>query len=133
MSTIHDCLAPNRANPYLRKLAALLARDEARKRPPVTLPGQPTVPITRAELKPPTPRLHTGWGPQLDHCPRGEVHKMEAEPEDVHGPYRRGQLLYMNRRFIEQMERAFAHGTEKRESACASYKTRACGLTGRRE
>ena len=113
----------NRVRPFTihRRLAIMLSIDRDRRPPrPITLAGRPTVVI-----EPPPPprkrRSETAWGPQLD-CPRGEVRRLDAEPEDIHGPYTREQLLRMNARFVQRVKRAFKRGTETRAAATAQFR-----------
>ena len=122
MSTIpgHDCLQPNRATAIQRRLAALLARDEARHRPPVSLPGKPANSASSLKPKPP-PTVRVGFGPQHLDLRSSRLTAEQPTPEDAFGPYTRAQLLRMNWRFVERIERAFRNGTETREAAGASY------------
>jgi hypothetical protein len=43
------------------------------------------------------------------------------DERDGHGAYAHSELLRMQRRFVERVERAFRNGTETREAAGASY------------
>jgi hypothetical protein len=45
----------------------------------------------------------------------------EGEPDDYPGAYSHLASLRMNARFVERLERAFARGRERRESAGAIY------------
>ena len=75
MSTIHSSPAfggirPNRAHKLLQRLAALLALDEARRRPPpVLLPGRPA--DTDPGLAQPSP-LRLPPGPLMPPVERGD-------------------------------------------------------------
>src|SRR5262245_36806184 len=106
-----SALQPNRPSTFLKNLAACLAHDETRIRPPISLPGRPA--SATAITTPPPPKLrpppHLECGSTL--CRR------EAEPEDHRLPYSREELLEMDRRFGERLERAFALGLERRTSA----------------
>src|SRR5262245_51406369 len=117
MSTIHPspafgCIRPNRAHKLLQRLAALLALDEARRRPPpVSLPGRPAdaeswtcTALTASSRARAEPHLECN----------GRVYRCESEPEDGKGPYSHDQLLQMNARFVQRLERAFANGDESR-------------------
>jgi len=87
MSTIpgHDCLQPNRATAIQRRLAALLARDEARHRPPVSLPGKPA--NSASSLKPePPPTVRVGFGPQHLDLRSSRLTAEQPTPEDAFGP-----------------------------------------------
>ena len=90
MSTIHSspafgCIRPNRAHKLLQRLAALLALEEARRRPPpVSLPSR----LTRI------PDLHSPHRQQSSACNanhilrcNGRIYCCESEPEDGKGPY----------------------------------------------
>ena len=44
----------------------------------------------------------------------GRIYRSESEPEDGEGPYSQDQLLQMNARFVQHLERAFANGDESR-------------------
>jgi hypothetical protein len=110
MST--SCIQPNRPNKFLRYLAVRLALDEMRRRPPISLPGRPA--STREVVKAaPPPKVRPP--PQLDCA--SQLCRREAEPEDGCAPYSRAELLKMDRRFRERLERAFALGLESRASA----------------
>jgi hypothetical protein len=43
--------------------------------------------------------------------------RAEYQPGDEQGAYSREQLVAMNARFVERVERAFKNGSERRESA----------------
>src|SRR5262245_17966127 len=105
-----SALQPNRPSAFLKHLAACLAHDETRIRPPIALPGRPAsaaaVATPPTKLRPP---------PQLE-C-KSTLCTREAEPEDRRLPYSREELLEMDRRFSERLERAFALGLESRTSA----------------
>src|SRR5262249_16841400 len=103
---------PNRPTAFLRRLCALLALDEARHRPPISLPGRPC-PVPPPSPPPPSPPATRGWT-RLD-C----TSKLygPAEPGDERRPYSREQLLRMDKRFRKRIERAFASGRELRASA----------------
>ena len=113
---------PPRNSVFLRRLCALLALDERRPRPPVTLPGRSGV---ICELSPPPrpprpPVARAPLGPWSERRP-GKFNR-EAEPEDVFGLYTRAQLLRMDRRFTRRVERAFRRGAERRDAARATYR-----------
>ena len=117
-TTSTDCLQPNRKDPIQRKLAALLARDEARHRPPVTLPGQPTpTPSSSPQPAPPKRRTGqpalTGYRPQL-FKPR---HAEEPTDQDALATWTKSQLMRMDYRFSRLLERAFKRGKESRQAA----------------
>jgi hypothetical protein len=46
---------------------------------------------------------------------------MTPTDHDALGPYRYAQLLRMDWKFVQRLERAFRNGTETREAAGASY------------
>ena len=57
------------------------------------------------------------------HLENGRVYRCESEPEDgKRGPYSHDQLLQMNARFVQRLERAFANGDESRAAASATYR-----------
>ena len=116
---------PPRNSVFLRRLCALLALDERRPRPPVTLPGRSGV---ICELSPP-PRSPRPPRPPVTGAPLGPwsvrrpgKFNREAAPEDVFGPYTRAQLVRMDRRFTRRVERAFRRGAERRDAARATYR-----------
>ena len=111
-----------RNSAFLRRLCALLALDERRPRPPITLPGRSAV---ICELSPPPrpprpPVARAPLGPWSERRP-GKFNR-EAAPEDVFGPYTRAQLVRMDRRFTRRVERAFRRGAERRDAARATYR-----------
>ena len=117
---------PPRNSVFLRRLCALLALDERRPRPPVTLPGRSAVicelsPPPRPPRPPRPPVARAPLGPWSEHRP-GKLNRAEAEPEDVFGLYTRAQLLRMDRRFTRRVERAFRRGAERRDAARATYR-----------
>src|SRR5262249_40321383 len=105
-----SALQPNRPNAFLKHLAACLAHDETRIRPPISLPGRP---IMGAAIASPPRKMRPP--PQLD-C-GSTLCKREAEPDDRLLPYSRTELMEMDRRFCDRLERAFALGLERRTSA----------------
>jgi hypothetical protein len=110
MQTIdYSCIRPNRPTAFLRRLCRLLVLDEARHRPPISLPGRPR------PVQPPPPPVDraSGWV-RLD-C----TSKLygPAEPGDERLPYSREQLVRMDERFSQRLKRAFAAGRERRGSA----------------
>jgi len=114
MSTIQ---ADRASAKFRRHLAILLAFDEKiRPRGPVSLPGQ----VARANPPPaepaPAPAGRTSYGPQhLDQ--RSSVLAMkEPTAEDAFGAWTRSQLLRMDWRFCQHVERAFSSGEESRAS-----------------
>src|SRR5262249_20973546 len=114
MQTIdYSCIRPNRPTAFLRRLCRLLILDEARHRPPISLPGRPR------PVQPPPPPVDraSGWV-RLD-C----TWKLygPAEPGDERLPYSRERLVWMDKRFSRRLKRAFAAGQELRASAGASY------------
>ena len=92
MSTIHSspafgCIRPNRAHKLLQRLAALLALEEARRRPPpVSLPSR----LTRI-LDLHSPHRQQSSACNANHILRcnGRIYCCESEPEDGKGPYTR--------------------------------------------
>jgi hypothetical protein len=104
---------------FLRRLCALLVRDELRHRPPVTLPGRSAV--IRESSPPRSPIERALPGPQRAARPN-KLYCGDAEPEDVFGLYTRAQLVQMNQRFVQRLERAFRRGAERRDAACATYR-----------
>ena len=119
-TTQSDRLCPNRTTVIGRRIAALLARDEVRHRPPVSLPGKPASSASSPKPKPP-PAAPTGYGPQHLDLRSSRLTAEQPTPEDAFGPYTRAQLLRMNWRFVERIEQAFRNSTETREAAGASY------------
>jgi hypothetical protein len=119
MSTIHSygALRPNRLDPFLRHLVALLAIDAARRvPPPISLPGRPADSESIALTPPPAvERVHSS--PRL-MC---DARIYRSKPGDARGPYDRDRLLHMNARFVARLERAFANGAENRGAASATY------------
>ena len=116
MQTIdYSCIRPNRPTAFLRRLCRLLILDEARHRPPISLPGRP-----RPVSPPPVDRAREKWT-RLD-C--GSKLYGPAEPGDERLPYSREQLVRMDERFSQRLERAFAAGEECRASAGATYRGR---------
>jgi hypothetical protein len=116
MSTIHSygALRPNRLDPLLARLVALLAIDAARRAPPpISLPGQPAA----AEPTPPAAVERVQRPPRLD-C---DARIYRPRPGDARGPYDHDRLVRMNARFVARLERAFANGTESRTAAGAMY------------
>jgi len=106
------------------RLVRMLAHDgQHRRPPPVTLPGQPASngpidPPAAAEL----PEQWTGGWKELYVAPRATAGEhSRPKPNDGNGPYSRGELLRMNRRFIGAIERAFANREESRAAASATY------------
>ena len=119
MQTIdYSCIRPNRPTAFLRRLCRLLVLDEARHRPPISLPGRPC-PVRPPPL-PPVDRAREKWT-RLD-C--GSKLYGPAEPGDERLPYSREQLVRMDERFSQRLERAFAAGEECRASAGATYRGR---------
>jgi hypothetical protein len=119
MSTIHSygALRPNRLDPFLRRLVALLAADAARRQPPpISLPGHPAAAESRAPIPPPTIE-RVQRPPRLDCDAR--IHRPRLG--DARGPYDHDRLVRMNARFVARLERAFANGAESREAAGATY------------
>ena len=117
---------PPRNSVFLRRLCALLALDERRPRPPITLPGRSAVicelsPPPRPPRPPRPPVAGAPLGPWSVRRP-GKLNRAEAEPEDVFGPYTRAQLVRMDRRFTRRVERAFRRGAERRDAARATYR-----------
>src|SRR5262249_57291467 len=98
------CLRPNRPTAIGRPLAKLLAHDETRIKPPISLPGRPA--ITESAKPPPPPKVLPP--PQLDG--QSALRRREAEPEDHKNAYSREQLLQMDARFTRRVERAFPTG-----------------------
>src|SRR5262245_62314679 len=114
MSTIDfSCIRPNRPTAFLRRLCGLLVLDEARHRPPISLPGRPR-PV---QPPPPPPPVDRGWV-RLDCASKLYG---PAEPGDERRPYSREKLLQMDKRFSRRLKRAFATGQELRASAGANY------------
>ena len=107
-----------RGSAFLRRLSALLVRDELRHRPPVTLPGRPAG-IRESSSPPPRPPVQPG-PPRF--VPPNKLYRGDAEPEDVFGLYTHAQLVRMNQRFVQRLERAFRCGAERRDAACATYR-----------
>jgi len=121
MSAIQTgCVVPNRPNASGRRIAKLLAYDESRRRPPISLPGRP---IPKAVPPKPKPTVLGAWPYGPVHLDRrnGQQNRQEAEPEDVFGPYSREKLLQMNTRFTRSVERPFRSGGENRRAAAATY------------
>src|SRR5262249_57142533 len=79
--------------------------------PPISLPGRPA--SAAAVATPPPPKLRPP--PQLECA--STLCRREAEPDDHRLPYSQEELLVMDRRFTERLERAFALGLESRTSA----------------
>ena len=126
----YSCVWPCRSTAFLRRLAKLLAMDEARRRPPaITLAGPqlspskpPPPPKPPAALLTSTGRLR--WAPyRYDDTPE---HRAPFEPGDERWTYTRAKLLQMNARFVERLERAFARGKESRAAAAASITEKPC-------
>jgi hypothetical protein len=91
----------------------MLTCDE-RIRRPVSLPGA-IVSGPRVKREPPKTGGHSGARrDKYDTVP-------DAEPGDIFGAYSRVELLKMDARFAQRLERAFARGLEKKESACADF------------
>src|SRR5262245_43569909 len=113
MQTIgYSCIRPNRPTAFLRRLCRLLVLDEARHRPPISLPGRPR------PVRPPPPPVDRarGWT-RLDCDTR--LYRQDAEPGDERRPYSRERLVQMDKRFSRRLRRAFAAGKELRVSAAA--------------
>jgi len=110
-----------------RRLAIMLARDDGRRRRPVSLPGRPaatgtgpvqTLPaVARVQCE---PHGHNG---------RASI-RSESEMSDGNGPYTLGQLLEMNARFVARVRAAFDAGTESPEAARRESFTRRRGSSG---
>src|SRR5262249_25221253 len=114
MQTIdYSCIRPNRPTAFLRRLCRMLILDEARHRPPISLPGRPR-PVQQQQ--PPVERARPGWT-KLD-C-NAKLYG-PAEPGDERRPYSREKLLQMDKRFSRRLKRAFAAGLELRASASAT-------------
>ena len=115
------------------RLIRMLAHDgQHRRPPPITLPGQST---SNGSVDPPAPEppeQWTGGWSELHVAPRATAGEhSRPKPNDGNGPYSRGELLSMNRRFIGAVERAFASGTESRAAARATITVCTTqGLTG---
>src|SRR5262249_4681565 len=102
------CIHPNRPTAFLRRLRLMLILDEARHRPPISLPGRPC-PVPPPSPSPPVERARGGWI-RLDCDNR--LCRQDAEPGDERRPYSREQLAQMDRRFSRRLKRAFAAGQE---------------------
>src|SRR5215831_3272361 len=98
MQTIdYSCIRPNRPTAFLRRLCRLLVLDEARHRPPISLPGRPR-PVRSPPPPPPLDRAR-GWT-RLDCDAR--LYRQDAEPGDERLPYSREQLERMNARYVQR-------------------------------
>lgn len=108
-------LRPNRSSKILARIVGLLAADAARRvPPPISLFGRPPPP------PPPPPAVaRVQCDPSLECNTR--LYRGEAEPEDGKGPYSHEQLLRMDARFTQRLERAFASGGENRAAASARF------------
>src|SRR5215813_9736446 len=106
MSTIRSspafaCIRPNRAHKLLQRLAALLALDEARRRPPpVSLPGRP------ADTDPGLAQPHRQ---QSSACNANHILSatvaftaVNQNRRTAKAPYSHDQLLQMNARFVQR-------------------------------
>src|SRR6516165_7605834 len=112
--------ATPRPEAFRRWLALALARDETRRqRATVTLPGQPAAaptptlapaPALNGQPERRTLRQHFGGRASGGNTPKDE---------DAAWTYTRAELLQMDRRFTEALERAIANGKESRASAGA--------------
>jgi hypothetical protein len=137
MSTIH--VGHSHPNAARRRLAKLLAVDELRPRPPVTLPGKPDPqlpalpPPPSSSSSPPLPspspslprsRTHRSWLRYLNR-PEPQRQAAEIEPEDViAGAWTREQRLQMDAAFVRRVERTFRRGAESRTAAGATMTPR---------
>ena len=66
--------------------------------------------------------MRLSYGPQhLNQRGSSRLATTAPSPEDAAGPYSRADLLRMNWRFTQRIERAFRNRTETREAAGASY------------
>ena len=123
----YPCPWPSTA--FFRRLVRLLAIDERRSRPPITLAG-PAPPAPSPPPLPPKPpaALHTVTG-RLRWAPYRrddtlEHHRTPFQPGDECWPYSRDQLLRMDLRFSRRLRRALASGKESRAAAEASVAER---------
>jgi hypothetical protein len=119
-----------------KRLTQLLANDQHRARPPITLAGNGTPahsrgappPANPPASSPPPPPASNGArrnGHLPPHGHSGKIHQREAseaQPEDVVGAYRHVELLKMDERFSAALERAFRLGKENRRSAWATWR-----------
>jgi hypothetical protein len=126
----YSCVWPWRSTAFLRRLAKLLAVDEARRRPPaITLAGSKLSPSKPPPPPPPKPpaALLTSTG-RLRWAPfRGDAlehHRTPFQPGDECWPYSRDQLMRMDSRFTRRLRRALASGKESRAAAEASVAER---------
>ena len=112
----YSCIRPNRPTAFLRRLCRLLVLDEARHRPPISLPGRPC-PVPPSPSSPSPVDRTSGWT-RLDCASKLYG---AAEPGDERLPYSRERLEQMNARYTRRLKRAFAAGKELRASASARY------------
>jgi hypothetical protein len=118
-------LQPNRSSPFRKRLAAMLVRDEIRKKPPISLPGRsPTPEPTTVQKDRPPPTGRISYGPQLFTDGTSRLATATPTREDGFGPWTFSERLRMNYKFTKKLERAFKRGTEMRESASANYDRR---------
>jgi hypothetical protein len=98
----------------LARLIRMLVGDgSTRKRPPITLPGRPTLATPLPESAPAetvrmAPRV---WGRAT------RERTIEPDDADAQDPYTREELMAMNARFVQRLARAIAHGLEQSASA----------------
>ena len=116
---VSDCLQPNRATASQRRLAALLARDEAPSAAGI-IAGQ-TRKLGKLSQTETAAGSADGIWSAASRPAQQPPHREQPTPEDAFGPYTRAQLLRMNWRFVERIEQAFRNSTETREAAGASY------------
>jgi hypothetical protein len=116
MSTIRSspafgCMRPNRAR--TNYCSASLRSWRSMKR--VAARRRYRLPAGRLTQIPDLHSLTASSRASEPHLERnGRIYRRESEPEDGKGPYSHDQLLQMNARFVQRLERAFANGDESR-------------------
>jgi len=104
----------DRAVALRRHFVRLMLQDMYREKPPVSLPGRPSMYSPRPKPPPPPP-AKTGYGPRPDAYSKLAATKPVAE--DALWCWTRAQLIRMDNRFRERLLRAFERGKESREAA----------------
>jgi hypothetical protein len=100
----------------LAKLVRMLVGDAARPRPPISLPGRPTLPTSPPPATAPAPPTVRYFRRAL---PTGKVINAPSKDSDARDPYSREQLERMHTRFVERLERAIARGEE--QPPCSTF------------